>query len=177
MPRQYTSRDPLLRFEEKIQKSSEPNGCWIWTAALSDKGYGFFKSSDGRMMKAHRFAYETYVGPIPPRLLVLHTCDTPACVRPDHLWVGTHADNMADMARKKRAASGERNGAYTHPETRHFGTKNVNARLTEDDIRAIRREYLPIRGMLVALGRKYNTPPQNIHSIVIRKTWRHVTDP
>jgi hypothetical protein len=85
----------IARFWSLVNKSE--TGCWLWTAARSKSGYGSFA---GR--RAHRVAHEFALGPIPPGLHVLHTCDVPACVRPDHLWLGTHADNMADKVAKGR---------------------------------------------------------------------------
>lgn len=85
----------------------EPNsGCWLWSGAWNGKwnvcGYGRF-NIDGVMRQAHRWAYEHFRGPIPDGLFACHKCDTPPCVNPDHLFLGTAVDNMADMIRKGRA--------------------------------------------------------------------------
>lgn len=104
----------LERFESYI--SPEPNsGCWLWTASLDRKGYGHMVV-DGRLMPAHRLAYERYVGPIPAGLLACHKCDVRCCVNPDHLFIGTHADNMQDMVRKGRGRyAGRTHCAKGHP--------------------------------------------------------------
>lgn len=87
------------RFWEKVQKT---DSCWLWTGGSVPRGYGRFLWPDGRKGYAHRFSYELANGPVPDGLWVLHCCDNPPCVRPDHLWLGTHADNMHDMAAKGR---------------------------------------------------------------------------
>jgi hypothetical protein len=84
----------------------EPDDCWIWTAATTS-GYGRLWSK-GRMVYAHRLAYEMSVGEIPDGLEVCHSCDTPLCVNPAHLWLGTHRENMQDMGRKGRMTSRRR---------------------------------------------------------------------
>lgn len=102
--RRGTGREAIDRFTEKYEVNDR--GCWIWTGGTVDGGYGQFSiGRDGRrsvVMQAHRWSYRHYNGEIPEGLLVLHRCDTPACVRPEHLFLGTQADNMADMRAKGR---------------------------------------------------------------------------
>lgn len=86
------------RFWGKVEKTAT---CWLWQGHLSRGGYGHF-AVGSRPIKAHRFAYSLINGEIPDGLVVLHSCDTPACVNPDHLSVGTDSDNQRDSVQKKR---------------------------------------------------------------------------
>lgn len=106
-------------------------GCWLWTGSWNSDGYGNIWNPP-KTDKAHRVSYEIHVGPIPLGMLVLHRCDTPACVNPAHLFLGTDMDNSLDKRCKGRAPS-------------HHGTDNPNAKLTPDQVRAIRIDKRPLR--------------------------------
>ncbi len=95
-----TSRD---RFESKFYVTP---GCWIWVAATRS-GYGRVWV-DGKLVSAHRYSYEMYVGPIPDGMVVRHKCDTPSCVNPDHLEIGSQAENIGDAVRRGRHFSPSR---------------------------------------------------------------------
>lgn len=97
------------RFWSKVDKSGE---CWTWTASTNPKGYGWF-GYGGKLQLAHRVSWQLAYGPIIGELNVLHSCDNPPCVRPDHLFLGTNGDNNADRHAKGRSAGprGEKNGA------------------------------------------------------------------
>lgn len=86
-----------------ISRVSHENGCWLWKLAKDGGGYGI-GTLKGRTCRPHRLAYEAFVGEIPQGMMVCHTCDVRHCCNPDHLWVGTGADNTADMIAKGRKA-------------------------------------------------------------------------
>lgn len=151
-------------------------------------GYGRIYK-DGRNVTTHRASWELANGTIPAGLWVLHRCDNPPCVNPAHLFLGTNRDNIADRHAKGRDASGDRNGARTHPETRArgdrsglrlhperapHGERNGNARLTEDQVRHIR--VLAATGVVSksAIARAFAVTHVNVCSIVARETWKRV---
>lgn len=95
------TRNPIERFWEYVNKTET---CWLWTGFRDSDGYGKFQigtNQKKKSVRAHRFSYELVHGPT--ELLVLHNCDNPPCVNPDHLYAGTHSDNMKDMYAKGRA--------------------------------------------------------------------------
>lgn len=92
-------KSPIERTLEKTTKI--PTACWIYTGCKDHGGYGKL-SVHRKQLFVHRLSYEHYKGEIPARMKVLHTCDTPACVNPDHLWLGTQADNVRDMSNRGR---------------------------------------------------------------------------
>ena len=103
-------RKPLAeRFEAFVMR--DPNsGCWLWTGFCNPEGYGYIGVEPSIPRKAHRVSYELHKGPIPSGMLVRHKCDVPWCVNPDHLELGTDAENMRDRDVRKRTAVGKRNG-------------------------------------------------------------------
>ena len=148
---------PSERFWEKVHRSE---GCWEWTAHRKQGGYGQFNLCNGRgLILAPRFAWEEYNGPIPEGLNVLHRCDNPPCVRPDHLFLGTIADNQADMAAKGRSPRGEVNG---------------RVKLTEDQVMTIRARYALTGVTQGQLADDYGVTRSNIGCIVGGKSWRHL---
>src|SRR6478735_6357894 len=126
----YGSLD--TRFAEKVERD-EVTGCLIWTGANDGKGYGIIRV-DGRRVRAHRWSYERHVGPVPDGLLILHSCDTPACVEPTHLRPGTDAENMADRDLRGRNGWARRthckhNHEYTPENTAIRETRGYEVRI------------------------------------------------
>lgn len=173
--------DPLTHFMSKVDQTSDPRGCWLWTGGVFKNGYAAFYTG-GKMVRAHRFMVEAMHVPIDEGKMALHTCDNRRCVNPAHLYVGTREQNTQDAIERGRFASGDRNGMRTHPE-RHVskvhpermarGERSNQSQLTEDDIREIRAAYQ--NGMtLKALGAQYGITYQAIQKIVRRRSWTHV---
>lgn len=100
MPRRYTPEERIQAFWRKTRPDGD---CIIWTGSIQGNGYGRVSNGTKVATTAHRFAYEITYGPVPDGMFVLHRCDRPSCVNPEHLFVGSHMDNMADMRAKGRS--------------------------------------------------------------------------
>jgi hypothetical protein len=148
------------RFSRYVQ-STDPTKCWEWTGGTYPNGYGSIWDGERKALEsAHRTAYRIHVGPIPEGMLVCHRCDNKTCCNPAHLFLGTPADNMADMHAKGRA----RNGVV-------YGEAIGNSKLTEADVRAIRANpNVSSRKAAVRYGVTHIT----ILQIRRRNTWRHL---
>ena len=128
--------------------------CWNWLADTNKKGYGFIWK-DGDSEFAHRVSWIMKHGEIPPNLRVLHRCDNPSCVNPEHLFLGTDGDNQRDKREKGRSARGSKNG---------------NSKLTSDKVIAIRSSEKPVRHIAEEFGIDAST----VYNIRKRKQWAHV---
>jgi hypothetical protein len=164
---------PLLdRYLAKVDKSGGPDACWPWTGSLN-KGYGQIGAGpcppgvarNSRVpLKAHHVAYRLEHGEVPAGSFVLHRCDNPPCCNPAHLFLGTQADNMHDMDGKGRRVTADRRGEA-----------HGYAKLNDEIVRDIRALYAKGAISQTELGRLYGVTQAQISSIVLRKSWSHIT--
>jgi hypothetical protein len=195
-----------LCIRSRIDKTSSPFGCWLWIGGTHIYGQVWY---GGKMWMAHRLIWALLKGPIPKHKKVLHDCpggDNTRCCNPDHLWLGTQKQNVADMVAKGRQARGTRHGSKTHPERmnqpkgdQHWtrlhpewlarGDQNGSrthperlvqgvdvslAKLTEADVRVIRKRYSTKVTTHAIIAADYSVSAGAIRSIVTGKTWRHI---
>ena len=172
-----------VRFWAKVNKDGPTtlhmeSPCWLWTASKNGKGYGYVWAS-GKLFKSHRVAWIIANGTIPKGVCALHRCDNPSCVNPTHLFIGTNADNMRDMAEKRRkvVAYGNKHGSRTHPESRPKGECQANAKLTNDKVVHIRAIYAEGGITKSRLATKFDVSRVTISRVIERKRWAHVKQP
>jgi hypothetical protein len=151
----------IARFWSHVDKNGpvpahrpELGPCWLWTGYKDKDGYGFFRCGSGIRRRAHRFAFETFVGPLEEKW-ALHHCDNTSCVNPKHLFAGTHEDNMLDAKRKSRMERGE---------------FRYCSKLTEADVVFIRQSKGSELDCAGLLGVSRGT----IGKIRRREKWKHV---
>jgi hypothetical protein len=150
------------RFWPRVNKAGPVHSllgtvCHLWTGALHRFGHGYFWY-DGRTGMAHRFSWELHYGD-PGELCVLHKCDVPACVNPEHLFLGTLAGNCHDRTAKHRGAFGERMGA---------------AKLTDAAVAEMRCRYAVGDVSHLTLAKSYGVSESAVRAVLRRQTWRHV---
>lgn len=156
----YERKSIEERFLPKFVKGDDTE-CWLWTASMSDDGYGFF-TDNKKTVQAHRFSYQYYKKESPEGKLVRHTCDTRNCVNPNHLVLGDPADNSRDMTERNRQQKGEK----------HYATSLTQVQVTE-----IKEKYEKdkandkLYGSLVRIAKKYGVSKQVVYRIVSGQTW------
>lgn len=196
-------------FWSKVNKDGpimrpELGPCWIWTDKLSGHGYGSFWMPTVGLASAHRASYALNCGGVPRGRHVLHRCDNRACVRPDHLFLGSAISNTRDMLAKKRyptgdqhysrrkpwlMARGDRSGSRLHPQTHMLGDNNPVrrrpdliprgdarnfAKLNGDKVVEIRKRHARGDVQYLQLAEEFNVSPSTIRKIVLRLKWKHI---
>lgn len=146
------------RLMAKILKSD--NGCWLWQGDKNSHGYGRLGEGGGapqKLLLAHRVSHQCFVGPIPKGIFVLHRCDVPACVNPEHLFLGTLSDNTQDSLSKGRHVA-------------QHGEKNPTAKLTRESAAAIRAN--PFNKSVSEMAREYGVSRRAIRFVIKGETWK-----
>lgn len=139
----------VAMFWLRVDKTGE---CWLWTGVLNDRGYGVFGGD-----RAHRISWRLANGPIPVDLCVLHRCDTPACIRPDHLFLGTKGDNNRDRSAKGRNAP-------------QRGDHNNGRKLDSDAVTSI-RVLIAERVPQQEIARRFSVSRTTISAIATGRSW------
>jgi len=140
------------------------DGCWEWRGDKTSNGYGVV-AVDGKRIGAHRYVFNQLVEPVPSDLHVCHACDNPACVNPDHLWLGTDEDNMRDMRLKGRQAKDRR---------LPVGEQHHQSKLTANDVLAIRAKYADGGTSQRRLAAEYGVTQRAVANALHGRTWRHI---
>ena len=140
------------RFMSHVAKAE--SGCWLWTAFKMPSGYGNFRTSDGHRL-AHRAAYRIFCGELVDGMDVMHSCDNPSCVNPEHLSLGSRTDNMRDAKSKGRNAKGEKHG---------------RSKLSVDQVIAIRQ----MNGPQSAIAKQFDISQPTVSDIKTRRKWAHI---
>jgi hypothetical protein len=163
------------RFWLYVDKSGE---CWNWMSAKTHKGYGiitircepqYLAGRASASVSAHRVAYQLHYGPFDPALHVLHRCDNPSCVRPDHLFLGTDKDNAVDKVQKGRHRYGPET---TSMSDRCRGEKHGLTHFTWPQVREIRQRYADGATSHGRLAREYGVAASTIRNIIKGNTWK-----
>lgn len=149
-----SAEEKLLYFHDRYIPVTE-SGCWLWIGTYSSKGYGWATFSR-KMIKAHRLAFELFVGPIPDGKLVLHRCDVRCCVNPNHLFIGTAQDNSDDAVRKGRI----RSGADAHLSKLSYESVVSVCQLHAEGVRP------------VDIAERFGVHPSCIYHIISGRSWR-----
>lgn len=160
--------DSQLSIEERLLKNRiiTIKGCWEWTKQKDKDGYGIISIKD-KPYRVHRVSYKQFIGEIPKRMFILHKCDNPSCFNPEHLFVGSHDDNMTDMLSKVRQCKGE-----SHP----------IHKLTEEDAKDIKERFKSFvsfeqrsyTSQCKEIAEIYNVSCKLIRNIYVNKAWKHV---
>lgn len=142
------------------------SGCWMWNKGMEGAYGSFYSREQKKTIRASRFSYIINIGEIPEGLFVLHSCDTPACVNPEHLFLGTQSDNMQDMVSKGRWV--------IHSGTFSCGSSHRNSIVTEPQVIEMRELYSTGLVNQADLAAYYHLKIQTVSDIIRRASWRHI---
>lgn len=161
----FPPKDPSIRFWKNVNKTET---CWLWTGYTRHRGSGINKSAaygivftKGKKTGAHRFSYELHKGPIADGLFVCHTCDNGLCVNPDHLWLGTCADNVHDMINKGRGKVGK------------YGDASPGVKIPDAKVPEIRERHKDGESISY-LAKEFEVKEQTIYSIVTYRSRKSI---
>lgn len=163
------------RFWSRVERHLE--GCWLWVGRRDSAGYGVIGVGGGGAHtwyteRAHRVAWLLAYGTIPEGLIVRHrVCDNPPCCRPDHLALGTHADNSADALEHGLIPRGDQHPYRRRPELVRWGEQHNLAKLTWEQVRAIRARYAAGGITQAALGQEYGVSRTTVSAIIQGRNW------
>lgn len=163
----------LLRFWKYVNLDGL---CWTWDGKRDKDGYGVMSigpETDRHQYRVHRLSYIIHHGPIPKGKIVMHTCDNPPCVTPDHVKLGTVADNNADRKCKGRSATGDRHPSHYMSWDHTRGENSANAVLTNGKVRGIRYLYR-LAFPISEIAKIFKLSHGGASAVVHRRTWRHV---
>lgn len=163
------------RFWSKVFLTANPDKCWEWQRAINIGGYGSFDLK-GKMLPSHRVAYFIQYNVDPGQLQVCHSCDNRACINPNHLFLGTSKENVADMYKKGRQniLSGSNHPSQINPEYLKRGEDHGMAKLTDFQVKEIVDLYNSGRFTYKEIAAKHNVTYKTIHGIIKGKTWKHL---
>jgi hypothetical protein len=150
-------------FDRWLSKVKKTDACWIWEGTLNRKYGAFRRFIDGKwvMYKAHRYAYEYFKGEIPCKIFVCHSCDNPKCVNPEHLWLGTQQDNIADKMQKGRHI---------------VGLKKKGTNLNMEIAQQIRECFKTEKLKYPAIAKMFDTNTSQVCRIINNQIWKAGTE-
>lgn len=164
------SAKSIQRFWKHVDSGSA-DGCWLWIGCLNRQGYGKL-TINGRNFRAPRVSLHI-AGRSPGDALVCHSCDTPACVRPDHLFLDDHRGNALDALAKGRLVTGDRHHGRHFPNKMPRGEVHPCAKITEATVKAIREKSFAGQSVAI-LAKEFKLQRGHVNKIVKRLSWKHI---